>query len=210
MERLSKHQRRYVQAGWVGPRAHCTVYPVRWQGSELLTFSGQVEQEGWEAESWSQKGKVDDCVRDFVGWHEDVVEMVSNVETLHKWGIFVRDPLPRWSVGRVTLLGDACHSMVPYLGQGVNTAIEDAYVLTRCLEQQPDDPPQALSRYEAARIERANKAVRESLAMQPVLHNPALAEPRTASEYVDRTWSPAQFKARQDWIYSYDATQVPI
>lgn len=210
MERLSKHQRRYIQVNWLGPNSHCTVYPVRWQGSELLTFSGQIETETWEAESWSKKGNVAECVRAFVGWHEDVVEMVSNVQTLHKWGLFVRDPLPHWSVGRVTLLGDACHSMVPYLGQGVNTAIEDAYVLARCLEQQPDEPSQALLRYQAARMKRANHVVSQSLAMQPVLHNPALADSRTASDYVSRLWSPAEFKARQDWIYGYDATKVPI
>src|SRR5262249_1158493 len=120
MTSLSPHQREAVVSTWVGPDAHITVYPVRWQDIDLLTFSGQIERSEWQAESWSEKGSRDDCLSDFANWHSDIVEMISNVDTLHKWGLFIREPLSEWTNGRVTLLGDACHSMVPYLGQGVN------------------------------------------------------------------------------------------
>ena len=80
--------------------------------------------------------------------------------------MFVRDPLQRWSDGRVTLVGGPCHSMTPYLGMGVNMTMEDAWVLTRCLEQTPGDVEGALKRYDAARIERANRTKDSSLAIR--------------------------------------------
>jgi salicylate hydroxylase len=107
-------------------------------------------------------------------------------------------------------LGDACHSMVPYLGQGVNMAIEDACVLARCLEQEPATPAQALKRYEDARRERTAKVAQGSADMQRTFHHPALAEMESAVQYIDTQWSPAASKARFDWIYQYDALRAPI
>lgn len=208
MERLKPHQRGPRVSTWVGPTAHVTVYPVRWRGSELLTFSGQVERSDWTLESWSEKGSTDECLNDFAGWHPDVVEMIANVETLHKWGLFVRDPLPRWSTGRVTLLGDACHSMVPYLGQGVNMAIEDACVLARCLGEYATE--EALRHYEGARRERTSKVAQGSANMQRTFHHPDLAHEPAAARYIETQWSPAASKARFDWIYQYDARTAPI
>ena len=210
MERLGAHQRRPVVSTWVGPTAHVTVYPVRWRDSELLTFSGQVERGDWTLESWSEKGSVEDCLNDFKGWHPDVVEMIANVDSLHKWGLFVRDALPRWSVGRVSLLGDACHSMVPYLGQGVNMAIEDAAVLSRCLATYSSQPEVALKHYEDARRERTARVARGSADMQRTFHHPDLAALETAVPYIESQWSPAASKARFDWIYGYDALSAPI
>src|SRR5690606_27694586 len=93
--------------------------------------------------------------------------------SLHKWGLFVRDPLPFWSKGRVTLLGDACHPMVPYLGQGVNMAIEDSAILARCLTAQ-SNVEAALGMYERARHARTTKVQHHSREMQYVFHHPAL------------------------------------
>jgi salicylate hydroxylase len=210
MERLSDHHRALTATTWVGPTAHVTVYPARFADQDLMTFSGQVERSDWRLESWSEKGSVAECVNDFKGWHPEVVEIIENTESLHKWGLFVRDPLPRWSLGRVTLLGDACHSMVPYLGQGVNMAIEDAGVLARCIEKYAGDPAMALQKYQDARLERTTKVAQRSADMQHTFHNPALAEPESAARYAESQWNPASAKARYDWIYDYDATQVPV
>lgn len=210
MERLPAHHRKRVVSTWVGPTAHCTVYPVKWNGGELMTFSGQVEHSDWQAESWSEKGTIEECLKDFAGWHEDIIQLISNAETLHKWGLFVREPLKKWTTGRVTLLGDACHSMVPYLGQGVNMAIEDACVLARCMEKYIDNPAQALLHYQNARMDRTAKTAVDSAAMQATFHDRALAEPHNAEEYIEKQWSPEKAKARYDWIYEYDATRVPI
>jgi salicylate hydroxylase len=210
MERLSPHQRAHRVSTWVGPTAHITVYPVRWRDTELLTFSGQVDTTDWMLESWNEQGSVEECIRDFAGWHPDVVEMVEAVESLHKWGLFVRDPLPRWSHGRVSLLGDACHSMVPYLGQGVNMAIEDAAVLTRSLTTYSDDLEHALKVYEEVRRERTTQVAKGSAAMQTTFHHPDLQNVETAMPYIQSQWSPEASKARFDWIYRYDAMSVAI
>jgi salicylate hydroxylase len=209
MERLSPHHRALTATTWVGPTAHVTVYPARFADQDLMTFSGQVERSDWRLESWSEKGSVAECVNDFAGWHPEVVEIIENTESLHKWGLFVRDPLPRWSLGRVTLLGDACHSMVPYLGQGVNMAIEDAGVLARCIGKYAD-PATALQKYQDARLERTTRVAGRSADMQRTFHHPALAEPESAATYAESQWNPASAKARYDWIYEYDATRVPV
>jgi salicylate hydroxylase len=175
-----------------------------------MTFSGQVERSDWQLESWNETGTVAECVKDFAGWHEDIVEIIENTESLHKWGLFVREPLKHWTTGRVSLLGDACHSMVPYLGQGVNMAIEDACLLARCIEAHASDPKAALLRYEAERLPRTTKVASRSADMQYTFHNPALSKAETAAAYVDSQWSPEKSKARYVWIYGYDATQVPV
>jgi salicylate hydroxylase len=124
--------------------------------------------------------------------------------------LFVREPLKQWSEGRVTLLGDACHSMVPYLGQGVNMAIEDACVIARCLAENPDDPATAFLTYQNARIERTAKVVHASAAMQATFHHKALGEVKAAGEYIQEKWSPQANSERYNWIYQYDATTVPL
>ncbi len=148
-------------------------------------------------------------MRDFEGWHPDIIEMIEHTESLHKWGLFVRDALPYWTQGRMTLLGDACHSMVPYLGQGVNMALEDACILARCIEASPENLPDALKRYEAARLERTTRVAQSASAMQTVFHNPALEGGEVADRYVEANWSPQKSRERYDWIYQYDATSVP-
>lgn len=209
VDRLSPHQAKHAVHTWVGPLAHITVYPVRWQDTSLLTFSAQVEHSDWQLESWSTKGDPKDCLKDFEGWHPDIIEMISAVDTLHKWGIFVREPLARWSTGRVTLLGDACHSMVPYLGQGVNMAIEDACVISRYLAAN-DDPKCAFELYEKERKQRAETTAQRAAEMQGIFHNSALASHETAASYILSKWGPEQNAARFNWIYDYDATSVKL
>lgn len=206
VDRLAPHQREHVVSTWIGPTAHVTAYPVRWQNTELMTFSGQVDREEWLLESWSEKGSVEDCLKDFSGWHADIIALIKNVDTLHKWGLFVRPSLSFWSKGRVTLLGDACHSMLPYLGQGVNMALEDAATLARCLDEAPNDVAQAFQSYQSLRLERTSKVAKSAAGMLPIFHNPALETVETADTYIKTQWAPEATKARYDWIYQYDAT----
>ncbi|WP_276573697.1 NAD(P)/FAD-dependent oxidoreductase [Bradyrhizobium sp. BRP20] len=175
-----------------------------------MTFSGQVDRADWLLESWSEKGAVEECLKDFVGWHSDIIELVKNVDTLNKWGLFVRPSLDTWSNGRVTLLGDACHSMLPYLGQGVNMALEDAAVLARCLDDQPNDLAAAFQTYQDLRLDRTTKVAKSAAGMLPVFHNQALTTPETAGDYIKTQWAPQATAARYDWIYQYDATTVPL
>jgi salicylate hydroxylase len=210
VDRLALHQREHVVSTWIGPNAHVTAYPVRWQHTEMMTFSGQVDRTDWLLESWSEKGSVEECLKDFVGWHSDIIELVKNVDTLNKWGLFVRPALETWSEGRVTLLGDACHSMLPYLGQGVNMALEDAAVLARCFDEQPNDVAKAFRTYQSLRLDRTSKVVKSAAGMLPIFHNKALNAVETAGDYIKTQWAPDATKARYDWIYQYDATAVPL
>ncbi|MGD9512343.1 MAG: FAD-dependent monooxygenase [Geminicoccaceae bacterium] len=193
---------------WLGPSAHIVTYPVR-QG-RLLNFIGMVDRDDWLSESWTEPGTVDECLRDFAGWHDHVQTMVRHIEIPFKWALRVRQPLPAWSVNRISLLGDACHSTLPFLSQGANMAIEDAMILARCLEHDEGSPQRALGRYESLRRDRTARITRNSAEQLRRVHNPELADPETARQYVDREWSVARVDDRYQWVYSYDAIRVPL
>ena len=207
VERLPERMRGSVTSNWIGPHGSVTVYPVR--RGELVNFVGLVERDDWRVESWTEQGSHDECERDFRGWHEDIFTLIRNIETPFKWALFLRTPQPRWSVGRVSLLGDACHAMVPYLGQGANSAIEDAFVLARSLAADAD-PVSALARYEAARRARATELVLQSSQQSKRIHDPVLADESKAVAYVESNWAPEKVKGRYDWIFDYDAATVPV
>ncbi len=208
MEGLPGHQRRLVGTNWIGPKAHVTCYPVH--RGEIFNFVGQVDRTDWSAEGWFHEGSKEECHADFPGWHPEVKRMIDGSLRLYKWGLFLREPLARWGKGRVTLLGDACHATLPYLGQGANMALEDGVVLARCLAQRPDDPAGALQRYEAARRERTAKIVNDSAEMAGKFHNAALGDPSRAQAYIETEWHPDRIRGRYDWIYQYDAMHVAV
>lgn len=210
MSRLKPQHRRPLASTWIGPHAHVTTYPVQRNGEEFVSFSGQVDSDTWQTDSWSEPGELADALKDFEGWHQDILDLFIHSENLFRWGIFVRDPLDAWSKGRVTLVGDACHSMTPYLGMGVNVTMEDACVLARSLEATPGDVQGALARYDAARIERANRVKAESLGMQKIFHSPELSRIETARAYIERQWAPQTVRERYDWLLAYDPTTVAI
>ena len=205
---LPDHMRQPYGYNWVGPGAHVIHYPMR--GGELFNFVGAVEQQGWEVESWSEKGSVQACLNDFAGWHEDVQTLIRSLQTPFRWALMGREPMQRWSYGRVTLLGDACHSTLPFLAQGAVMALEDGFILARCLEASPEDPVSALTRYEQARTERTARVVHDSAANAARFHNPQLAHAEGAARYVDEQWSEDRVKERYDWLFSYNAETVAI
>ncbi len=104
----------------------------------LMNFVGIMERSDWQVESWNTQGTADECARDFIGWHRDIQEMIAASPTLFKWALMGRDPLPQWTRGRITLLGDACHSTLPMLAQGAVMALEDAVILGRCFDKYGD------------------------------------------------------------------------
>jgi salicylate hydroxylase len=207
MSSLPASLRKAAQVTWVGPTAHISCYAV--SKGEMFNFVGQVDRNDWQVESWIQEGSIDECLGDFPGWHPDVERMIRNNGKLYKWALFLRDPLPRWTEGRVTLLGDSCHSMLPYLGQGANSALEDGLVLARSLEACGADVEEGLRRYEATRRERTTRIVGASADMASTFHNKALGESGTADKYIAEQWHPDKVRARYDWIYGYDASKVP-
>jgi salicylate hydroxylase len=207
-ERLPERMRRPYGTNWIGPHGHVVTYPLR--RGELLNFVAAIERDDWRVESWSEAGTVDECRGDFARWHPDVQELVGLIDVPYKWALLGRDALPHWSVGRVTLLGDSCHPTLPFLAQGANMAIEDGMVLTRALEEHEGDIPEALRRYEAARLDRTTRIVRGALDNVARFHNPKLADPEGAQAFVDAQFEPARVKERYDWLFEYDANTVPV
>lgn len=209
IERVSEPYRATLATTWVGPTAHITTYPVQHKGRQYVSFSGQVDSEEWEQESWSDPGKLADCLKDFEGWHQQVIEMLSGADILYKWGLFVREELPTWVQGRVTLVGDACHSMVPYLGQGVNMAFEDSGVLVNVLDG-ADNIPAALEKYDSLRRERCYNVARSAMDMLAVFHHEDLRDEKKARAYIESQWSKEKVRERYDWIVSYNALEVGV
>lgn len=208
MEKLPAHMRRLVGSNWIGPGRHVVHYPVH--RGEYMNFIGVVEGRDWHVESWTARGSREACRADFEGWHADVHAMIDHIETPYLWALLGRAPMERWSAGRVSLLGDACHPALPFLAQGAAMALEDGYILARALRVADGNIAQGLARYENARKERTARVVQGSAEMARRFHNPALAEPAGAQEYVDREWSEERVKRRYEWLFTYDVTRVPV
>jgi salicylate hydroxylase len=197
-----------VGVNWLGPRGHVQNYPVR--RGEIMNFISFTERDDWQVESWVAKGTPDELRNDFRGWHSDVHAMIDRIETPYKWALMVRGPMARWSEGRVTLLGDACHPTLPFLGQGGVMAIEDGYVLAACLDKHFNEPSTAFSHYEEARRERTAAVVRKSHENRRSAFSPKLAEQGAVATQVAREWQQERVRERMEWLYAYDATAVAV
>jgi salicylate hydroxylase len=141
-------------ASYVAPRKSLLRYPVR--HGTLVNCVAFVHSDSGMGESWSQRVTAQELVALFEDWHPDVqgLARAAPLDGTAKWGIYDRDPLPEWTQGRVTLLGDAAHPMLPFLGLGAAMAIEDAVVLARACLAKPE-MSDALGLYEKARSGRA-------------------------------------------------------
>ena len=140
---------------WIGRHGHVVTYYVR--GGELLNVVAIRETETWVEESWSVEAQPHELMSSYARVHRDLRIVLDRIEHCFKWGLFDRDPLPSWNKGRVTLLGDAAHPMLPFLGQGAAMGFEDAWVLARELARSCKDVPAALMAYEAERRPRTTK-----------------------------------------------------
>jgi 6-hydroxynicotinate 3-monooxygenase len=172
---------------WWGEDRHIVIYYVKPDRSEIYLVTSQPDPE-FRIESWSAKGDVKALRTSFEGFDGQVERVLAACPDVHKWAIMDRDSLSRWSDGNVTLLGDACHPMTPYMAQGAAMAIEDAAVLSRCLDGVGrDGVADAFRRFEATRKERTSRVQDTSR---------------------KNIW--LKQKTDADWVYGYDAWNVPL
>ena len=115
-ERLQHLDLERLGTGWLGPGGHFVHYFVA--GGRYVNFVAVTEEDTWTRESWTDLGSLEDAHAAFSGWHSQVHTIIDAVEETYKWALHDRNPLPKWSEGRLTLLGDACHAMLPYMAQG--------------------------------------------------------------------------------------------
>jgi salicylate hydroxylase len=184
---LSVRLERGEYFGWLGPNGHVICYPIG-DGSMLNIFAGHVTEE-WVEESWSVPSSPDELIEAYAGWNEALLGIFRNVDHVFKWGIYDRDPREEWTRGRVTLLGDAAHPMMPTLAQGANMAVEDGWVLARSLVRH-DDVDAGLRAYVQERMPRTSRIQLQSRAQ--FANNRKVPPPPV----IDRSW-----------IYLHDVTR---
>lgn len=191
---------------WMGPGKHFVHYFVR--SRRLVNFVAVIEQDTWTAESWTDRGKVSDALLAFEDWHPQLHEILQATDETFIWALFDRKPMTRWSVGRVTLLGDACHAMLPFMGQGAAQSIEDAATLASCLSNIPSERvADALNRYEHLRRPRASRVQRLSEHNKERFHlpdGPAQAERDAVMASGTTDWSLQAIA----WLYAHDASNL--
>ncbi|HKD76162.1 MAG TPA: FAD-dependent monooxygenase [Ktedonobacterales bacterium] len=143
-------------SSWWGPNHHFVHYFVG-AGARYVNWVAIMPGE-WRIESWTARGEVADALHEFDGWHPQVSAIIGAADATNRWALYDRYPLARWTAGRVTLMGDAAHAMLPYMAQGAVQAIEDSAVLAKCLElADRHDLAPALRRYEETRKPRATR-----------------------------------------------------
>ncbi len=177
--------------GWIGPTGHVICYPIR-GGNLYNMFVGRVSTE-WAEESWTAPSTKEEMLTAFAEWNEALLGMLGNVEHVFKWGIYDRDPLTHWTRGRVTLLGDAAHPMMPTLAQGASITLEDAYTFARNIAHNGTDPAAALKAYESERIDRARRV-----------------QLQARDQFNNNRKQPAPPPLSRDWIFEHDATAEPM
>lgn len=190
----------------LGPDRHVVTYVVG-VGARWLNLVCVVPEPSWDLESWTEEGSVDVLRAEFDGWSGELQAVLEHVDApVHRWALHDRQPLERWSGGAVTLLGDACHPMLPFMAQGACQAIEDAAVLVASLDAIAASPTHqaiadALRRYESARLARTATVQRLSWRNRELYHLPdGPAQARRDDAYRQGGDDLGAF----DWLYGHD------
>jgi salicylate hydroxylase len=168
MERVREVLGGRTSGTYAGPGRIFNQYPVR--HDTILNCVGIVKTDDWTEEGWSTPATREEFIAQFAGWHESLTGLLEQAppDRLIKWALYDREPLPRWSQGRITLLGDAAHPILPFLGLAGAMAIEDAVVLARACAAAPDNLQAALVNYEKVRQPRTNQVLVNSRAQGKV------------------------------------------
>jgi 2-polyprenyl-6-methoxyphenol hydroxylase-like FAD-dependent oxidoreductase len=152
-------------------RGKMTIYPIRQfdDGTQLINWSTEQPRDDHKLNDWATQGRIEDFIAPFADWRFDwldIPNLISDAEFILEYPMVDRDPVDKWTFGRVTLLGDAAHPMYPRGGNGGAQAILDAETLARLLDEM-DDPLEALQAYEAARLDVTTEIVHTNRAQPP-------------------------------------------
>ncbi|MGZ8401181.1 MAG: FAD-dependent monooxygenase, partial [Methyloceanibacter sp.] len=184
---------------WFGPRSHLVHYPVH-GGRDLNVVA--VAEGGVGSQGWNQSGNAEALLFSFTRWAKDSKSLLERAQGWRSWSLYRLPPLGTWNAGRIALLGDAAHPVLPFLAQGAALAIEDAITLARCIETYPGDPSAAFLRYEALRRPRVARVQRLSRRFGWIYH---LRGPlRLARNLVLERRREAATLPSLDWLYRPD------
>jgi len=187
---------------WMGPSAHLLHYAIGADGSHVNFLAVVEGPPDWTHPEKGLAPSTDaEALAFFQGWHPAVAEMIGAVRHEARWGLFLARPLRRWRRGRVVLLGDAAHAMLPHHGQGANTTIEDAVTLAELMAADPGDLDRVFAAYEGLRHPRTRAIQRASWAGNRGLH---LAD---GPEAARRDALIARFPEKFGWIHAFDAME---
>lgn len=190
---------RPVQTLWLGPGRHFVHYPI--SGGRLINVVAVVPAGDWRTESWTADGEISDLMREFEGWDDRVHQLIKSARETKRWALYDRDPLERWTEGRISLLGDAAHAMLPFLAQGAAQAIEDAVVLASCLRiADRGSVRHALRRYETIRRPRASRVQETSRGRGSEDHLPDGPE----QQQRDAKFAHGDPLRQSAWLYGHD------
>jgi salicylate hydroxylase len=170
-----------------------------------ISRSGHAAQESWLGE-----GRAEDALVEYADWHPTIRAIIKATQRVLRQAMYDREPLSEWRVGRVVLLGDAAHPMLPFYTQGAGQSIEDAYVLAGCLALQPDDPVAALNRYVRLRQPRTAWIQELTRREEELYHmaDPADIDRRNTELRQRQPAYVAAFPPEQERLYSYDVEAV--
>ncbi len=197
-----------VTGVWMGPNRSIVQYYV--SSGRTFNWIGISRSAEPGRESWLAEGKIEDALAEYAGWHAVIRAVVGATPRVLRQALYDREPLPDWRLGRIALLGDAAHPMLPFYAQGAAQSIEDAAVLAGCLAHAPQDPPAALARY--VRLRQPRTAWMQDLSRREEelyqLSDAAAIAERNARMSKNRIPELATFPPEQERLYGYDAEAV--
>ncbi|MGR3660691.1 MAG: FAD-dependent monooxygenase [Paracoccaceae bacterium] len=189
---------------FMGPGRHLVTYPLR--GSSLINIVAVEERAEWVPEGWNEPGDPVDLRRAFAGFSPEMQHLLDRVEQVNLWGLFRHPVAKNWTGKQSAILGDAAHPTLPFLAQGANLALEDAWVLADCLAKMAT--PAALKTYQLRRKGRAIKVITAANANARNYHlsNPLMRGAAHALLRGVGALAPARVVSQFDWIYTHDVT----
>ena len=184
---------------WVGPGCHLLAYYIR--GTKLVNIVTQEDTDKWVEEGWSTRGDADEMRLSFPNPEPRLKKLLSLVTECSKWGLFTRPLTQNWGRGRIQLIGDAAHAMLPNAGQGACQAFEDAYILAR-LVQACRDPVEAFANFRRIRIPRVHGVRGLSISNARFKH---MRDSEAQKESIAA--GKGSVHGNSDWVWGYDPTR---